>query len=833
MSWSNIRFGIVALLVLFVVGWSRAQAPGGPPSAAHLVSGQRINAPVRGRAIYREPFAMVGSAAREFIQIEQPGSMIDVDGTPLTITGAGRWQFHGANWAVPSALVRVSRNAAGASINCSAIERADFTGWSSMAHAINDGSEISAIRSCGFIQQQPDGACLVYTNQDRPTLNDYTDRKLATNSGHTIDASHFSVAGECRAVGPNRGACVRLRGEVTDMTIRDTWFGGKAPALVLVATPAESWVNSDGTPGGRENKPKRIRLVDCLAESQAARLIVCYGVPLGAVELVGSSVGCFVVCDGYALDGSGTSGGPGSGGTDTPPQPPPATQPASGLPVGIPAPEWGMDVRTDAPPNRTFSGGAFPYVAAAGDVIEIAAGNYPAGMGNGYMQLEARGTRERPVILRGVGMPRLGQKLYLRNSSYVYITGLDATKIDIGENCDHWIIADCRIGEGPKLEWINNAPVFAQRKGGGLAIAAPDSKPTTHGLVIRCQIVDNGDFALGEANEIHGITINGAVSYVTVLDCELARNSGDGMQVNGGAMDYSGPDPRCKLNNIRVGRVDTHDNRQVGVALKQCADVILSGVKSHGHRPYGPSPSAWGAGFGLQYGPARVWLVNCESYDNVSGVSGGSSNGPGGSWNFINFYAHDNSRAWTGAEGDDAQKARTGWVAAGPGKVTHPRLQAPNDSWGPAGMAIAGSPDVTVISATLRNNDAGLNFPGGQRVQVLGSIIDGLQQPEGNAAFIYDTQYLRDFAFVGNAIASGSDRFQRGGQRSGMETWLAAFGSAARTSVNVIATGGTWTPTAADRATFDEFKRRYGLDIDVDFSGAARPVTRKIGATER
>lgn len=148
-------------------------------------------------------------------------------------------------------------------------------------------------------------------------------------------------------------------------------------------------------------------------------------------------------------------------------------------------------------------------------------------------------------------------------------------------------------------------------------------------------------------------------------------------------------------------------------------------------------------------------------------------------------------------------------------------------------MAIAGSPDVTVIGATLRNNDAGLNFPGGQRIAILGSIIDGLQQAAGNAAFIYDAQYLRELAFVGNAIAPGSERFARGQQRSALAPWLAAFGSVARASGNVIATGGTWTPTDADKAAFAEFKRRYGIDIDVDFSGKARPpAARKIGCYE-
>lgn len=627
-------------------------------------------------------------------------------------------------------------------------------------------------------------------------------------------------------------------GEVTDVLIGQLSTSGTGPARIQAhSVPQYQW--PQWSPAGQpkrplatsEGMPKRLIVQDARLAEGSYETGIIYSKQLPGltqpptVEVHHGGPFPFqakVVQLGNLGTGGGPSDGPDDGTVDNPPSPP------SGLPVGIPAPEWGMDVRTDAPPNRTFSGGAFPYAANAGDVIEVAAGNYPAGMGNGYLRLEAHGTREQPVVVRGIDNPRLGQKLYLRNSSYVYITGFDATKIEVGENCDHWVIADCRIGEGPKLEWINNAPTFVPRKGGGLAVAAPVGNPLAHGVIIRCVIEDNGDFAVGEANETHGITINGASSYVWVLDCMLARNNGDGMQINGGVMDYSGSEPRCKLNNIRLGRIDAHDNRQVGIALKQCADVIMSSVKSHGHRPYGPSPSAWGAGFGAQYGPARVWWINCESYDNVSGVSGGSSNGPGGAWYFINFNAHDNSRAWAGAAGDS-----TGWVAAGLGKVTHPRLQAPGDSWGPAGMAIAGSPDVTVIGATLRNNDAGLNFPGGQRVQILGSIIDGLQQADGNATFIYDTQYLRDFAFVGNAIAPGSDRFQRGGQQTGLETWLAAFGAVARTGGNVHATGGTWTPSPADRAAFDEFKRRYGLDIDVDFTGAARPATRKIGAVER
>lgn len=798
MNRSNIRFGIVALLVLFVVGWSRADDP-------IRVTDDQSFVTLRG-----------GQYVSNFGEVWNRTKPLRIHGMP---DAAGKKPKVGLVWHRPQHPRPGDGTKVNTSLHGCLLQSITFTGQFDISAFYNSGVEEGT-----YINVVVDAQCGVA----KAVFSTADAWGLGFPHGPTLSGGNIV---SMRLYGSG-GVGFLAVGEVTDLYAGQISTSGTGAARIQVHTVAPyQWPTWGGGTATSQGMPKRIAINDArMAEGvyetgiiyskQATNLVQPPTVLLGIGGPWAYQSKTLTI--GLAIPG-GDVDGPDDGTVDNPPQP-------SGLPAGIAAPEWGLDVRTDAPPNRTFSGGAFPYAAVAGDVIEIAPGNYPAGMGSGYMQLEARGTRERPVILRGAGKPRLGQKLYLRNSSYVYITGLDATKIDIGENCDHWIIADCRIGEGPKLEWINNAPVFAQRKGGGLAIAAPDSKPTTHGLVIRCQIVDNGDFALGEAAETHGVTINGAISNVTVLDCELARNSGDGMQINGGAMDYSGTDPQCKLNNIRIGKVDAHDNRQVGIALKQCADVVLSGVKSHGHRPYGPSPSAWGAGFGAQYGPARVWMINCEAYDNVSGVSGGSSNGPGGAWYFINFNAHDNSRTWPA---DLSNAAATGWVAAGPGKVTHPRLQAPSDSWGPAGMAIAGSPDVTAIGATLRNNDAGLNFPGGQRVQILGSIIDGLQQPEGNAAFIYDTQYLRDFAFVGNAVSPGSDRFQRGGQRAGMAAWLAAFGSAARTGGNVLAAGGTWTPTPADRAVFDEFKRRYGLEIDVDLSGAARPATRKIGASEK
>ncbi len=793
MNWANFRFCIVALLVLLAVGWARAQpvrVPDDSVASVTLENGQYL-CNFGERLTRTKPLRVIRKGTGPGFVAHRP-TATDPHGQTINLTLHG---FAMRDWVFVAA--------SGARYEPSAV--------------YNAGVEEPTIENV-VVDAPCSVAKVIWTTVDL--------WGIAVPHGPTLSGGNIV---SMRLYGPG-GVGFLAVGEVTDLYAGQISTSGSGPArFQFHAVPQYQW--PQWSPAGQpkkplatsEGRPKRIVFADTRMSEGSYVDGVVYSkqaeglaYPSGYKTIEGPIYRPVMKVQslGVATPGGGTSGGPGSGGTDTPPQPPPATQPASGLPVGIPAPEWGMDVRTDAPANRRFSGGAFPYLANPGDVIEIAAGNYPASIDRGYLELTARGTPERPVIIRGVGKPRIGQKLYLKNSDYVYLTGFDFHGVVVSEGCDHWVIADSRVGSGGRLELVNGANAFPSRHGGGMAVTATDTNPNAHGLIIRCQIVDNGDFSLGEAAETHGITINGAVSYVTVLDCELARNSGDGMQINGGAMDYSGAEPHCKLNNIRIGRVDAHDNRQVGIALKQASDVIISSSQSHGHVPFGANPSAWGAGFGLQYGPARVWLINCESYDNISGASGGSSNGPGGAWYFINFYALNNTRA------NDRRTSGS-------------QLQAPGDSWGPAGLAIAGSPDVTVIGATLRNNDAGLNFPGGQRIAILGSIIDGLQQAAGNAAFIYDTQYLRELAFVGNAIAPGSERFARGQQRSALAPWLAAFGSVARASGNVIATGGTWTPTDADKAVFAEFKRRYGLDIDVDFSGKARPAgMRKIGALE-
>ena len=684
-------------------------------------------------------------------------------------------------------------------------------------------------------------------------------------------------------------------GEVTDIDWRGFQQTGIGQARVRThAVPGYRWSNGLGDSTG---VPKRINFSHCaMTEGTFAHAFVRTRDPLQpsySQDVAFSGGAGFqpaiwqahdippVVAPPGGNNGSGTPGdttgggtsGGGSSGPDTNPQPSPD------WPASLPRPEWtqvgGADILSASglsaflasrPVNRTFSGGAFPYAAVAGDTIEIAAGTYPNSIGMGRLEFTARGTADNPVILKAVAHPppvasspvRLAQKLRLVNCDYVILAGFDADKIEIGDGTKHVIAADCRIGEGQKLEWndITKSPQLVQRKGGGLALNAPDSSPLSQIVVIRCTLERNGDFALGESNEIHGATVNGASSYVAFIDCRFSDNNGDGCQVNGDRMTYL-PDgtPQCRLHHIFFYNCFASGNRQVGIAFKQVADAIVSRCTATLHVPVGASPSAWGAGIGMQYGGHNIWIDRCPLDGNVSGISGGSSNGPGGSWHFVGCHIHDNNRTWPGSADVPSAPTGTGWAAAGEGKVTHPSLQLPDNSWGPAGIVTPGSPDISIVQCTIEHCDAGINLPGGNKVLIAGNRISGIKQAEGNAIYIADPQYLTSLRVFGNAFGGSGGSggtglqpvmFKRGNARSTFDAWISAFGAVATAAGNVI--GGTglqpvsggaglqptsWTPPSDLPDVYAKFERLYpGASIRFDINGKPLPTTgpRQIGA---
>jgi hypothetical protein len=95
------------------------------------------------------------------------------------------------------------------------------------------------------------------------------------------------------------------------------------------------------------------------------------------------------------------------------------------------------------------------------------------------------------------------------------------------------------------------------------------------------------------------------VRYLWVVDNQIYRNSGDGIQIN--AQDTM----VASTHHIYVGRNVSHHNKQSGFWVKSAADVIFSQNESYGHRP---SNSSLGQGMAAA-GPDWVWFLYNHIHD--------------------------------------------------------------------------------------------------------------------------------------------------------------------------------------------------------------------------
>jgi hypothetical protein len=332
-------------------------------------------------------------------------------------------------------------------------------------------------------------------------------------------------------------------------------------------------------------------------------------------------------------------------------------------------------------------------------------------------------------------------------------------------------------------------------------------------VVLRNKIHDNGNVHANVDQDRHGLNIGQRSSFVWVLDNEMSRNSGDGIQIN--PYPYHAATASL-VHHIFVGRNVSHHNKQGGFWVKQSEDVIFSQNIAHGHRPSDSSP---GHCMGGQYGPTYVWFVFNEMHDCDFGVYLASDNdlGSGQEMFFIGNVVHHIH-------------------ASGP--------YNPNTAWSNAAFMLAGGVNHHVVNNTLYHVDAGVNVPApAGSVRVVNNIIGGLLQPQGRHVFIEKATN----ATVASNLFQGAVRIAGPGETY---TSLASFESATRKGLrNLNASPGFLDVSspdfrlaagspAIDRGILDDvyatFQRRYGVSLSTDIQGTPRPqgAAWDIGAYE-
>lgn len=495
-------------------------------------------------------------------------------------------------------------------------------------------------------------------------------------------------------------------------------------------------------------------------------------------------------------------------------------------PIGIPAPSFGITQVAPAAPNPwTDAVAGFYYVCANCSNATDTGNPYgtptkpratiPNSLPAGAV-VELRGTYSRNhsspngIVFNGT------------SSSPIFIRG--ASETDRPTLTGNWevsgtyaIMENLYFQPSDNLAILAPASRVALRKSelrgtpsaGGIIVASWNGKTLDNIVIYGNKIHDNGDVDASYDQDKHGIAVAANVSYLWVVDNELYRNSGDGIQINAGSASS-----QPTLHHVYVGRNVSHHNKQTGFWTKQAVDVIFSQNTSYGHRASGSSS---GDGMGGQYAPSNVWFLFNRIYDNESGIRIASDSDLGtGTDVFVvgNLIYNIHKVA-------SAYNANTGYEL---GAVT-----------------LWGSTNSYVVNNTIWDIDAGITSPRSNgKVAVYDNII-GTASKSGASQIFFESSTLANNSMVDYNVFQGSSSIRWGSStvRTVVNTGITGIGThnvATSSSPFVDVQSGNYSLSSSSPAVnagvdvdttsanvYSMFKARYGIDIKKDFTGTTRP----------
>jgi hypothetical protein len=502
-----------------------------------------------------------------------------------------------------------------------------------------------------------------------------------------------------------------------------------------------------------------------------------------------------------------------------------AITPAWAPPVGIPAPEFGIGEEGPPAPNpwigpvagfyyvdgsvsyATDNGNAFgspaqpratiPSPLPAGAVVELH-GAYPVAH-TSPRGVVARGTATAPVFIRGVGgdAARGGRVqatgCWEISGSWFVVENLEFTScgsVVILAPTDHGV--------------LRKSDVHGTPRGGGVGVQSWNGQQASNVVLWANQIHDNGDVAATYDQDVHGIAVGPNVHHLWVLENQLVRNSGDGIQINA-----RGQAQQATTHHIYVGRNVAHDNKQSGFWTKQAVDVIFSQNQSFNHRP---GNSSMGACMGGQYAPEYVWFIANVVADCDYGIQLASDNDGFGTQQFfignVITRIHDSIGRFS-----------------------------PGNTWQNCGISLPGGTDRFVLQNTMYDVDSGVcaaNYVG--VVHIYDNVIDRIRPDGFHVLFASDAVARASNRAQGNVFAPNfrlnvADRITESADAVGRKMQNQVVPSAG--FVNPIAADFHLTGSSAARGNGtmhalgvrEIFMKRYGVALDRDVYGTPRART--------
>ena len=450
---------------------------------------------------------------------------------------------------------------------------------------------------------------------------------------------------------------------------------------------------------------------------------------------------------------------------------------------------------TPARPRRSI-----PRTLPAGAVVELH-GTYDESH-TSPATIVSQGTAGAPVYIRG---PSPTNRPFIRSwwevkGSYIVMENLEFGPASASQTGGMFILAP-----GHHIT-LRASTVRGNVGGGGLAIGSWTGAAVSDVVLFRNKIHDNGDVHATYDQDVHGIQVGNNASSIWVLENELYRNSGDGIQISAG-----GPGAQATTHHIYVGRNTAHDNKQAGFWSKQAVDVIFSENESYNHRPSDSSP---GQCMGYQYAPERIWFLFNRVHDCDFGIMVASDNdlGSGTESYFIGNVIY---------------------------RIHTSVPNTPGSGWSNAGITMSGGLNRYVVGNTIYDVDAGVNSPSPSGSLLFADNIVANVAPSGHHLFV-EMSNLAAHTSAHHNLLQGSPRFRLGGGVIHLTpAQLAAMASVSGDPKFIDPTNGNLNiPTTSPavnagelNSVYDVFLQRYGIGIAVDALGRPRtdPAT-DIGA---